>query len=380
MGLFETFDSVSHQDWLDKITTDLKGKDFDETLVWKTKEGIDIQPFYTSCPDNFTPSPLKSAADWKIRETITITSVENANKKALLALKGGANSLLFVGEIHSQNEMDVLLKDIQIDIIEVHFYTTNPKQTTSFVNLTDGSISYDFLGEKLENIEKQVDYIVASMTSKTKTITVNGKSFSDKGASVIDELAFTLAQGVEYLNLLTEKGIDAQTIANKMQFNLGIGTNYFFEIAKIRAIRILWNTILEQYKVANSAMYIHSETNRTEEGQEDKNYDILRNTTRAMSAIIGGCNSLSVCPHDNSEANQDFSNRIARNIQHILKEEAFFGKVNNPADGSYYIEELTTEIAAKSWKVFQEIESQGGFIASIKSNFISTKIHQNSIA
>ena len=379
MGLFEKFDTVSHQDWLDKIEIDLKGKDFEETLVWKTPEGIDVQPFYNNTPANLVPTPIKETDIWMIRESVFITTFEEANKKALLALKGGANSLLFIGEISTQKEMDTLLKDIQSAIIELHFYNSNPQLTSSFVNISSGSISYDVLGEhfnsKTSHLNQNIDQIAAitSSTKNIKTITVKGNYFSDKGANLIEEIAFTLAQGVEYLNLLTEKNISPKLIASKMQFHLGIGNNYFFEIAKIRAIRILWNTILKQYKVEDSIVYIHSETSISNQSVEDKNYDILRNTTRAMSAIIGGCDSLTVNPHDSTENQLDFSNRIARNIQHLLKEEAFFDKVKNPADGSYYIEQITDEIAIKSWELFQDIEAKGGFLNFLENQMNKTE-------
>lgn len=368
MGLFEKFENVSHQDWLDKITIDLKGKDFKETLVWQTEEGIDVQPFYNSTPEEFISTPIKVTNQWMIRETVYISSFEVANKKALLALKGGANSILFIGKINTPKEMDILLKDIQTEIIELHFYNSTPQLTSSLITLNKGSISYDIIGEhvksKTATLNQDIDILAEtiSINPSIKTITINGNYFGDNGANIIEQIAYTLAQGVEYLNRLTEKGIAPKQLADKMQFNLGTGNNYFFEIAKIRAIRILWNTILEHYKVDNSIMYIHSETSINNESEEDKNFDILRNTTRAMSAIIGGCDSLTVKPHDISNNKFDFSNRIARNIQHLLKEEAFFDKVNNPADGSYYIEQLTDEIATKSWKLFQEIEEKGGFI------------------
>jgi methylmalonyl-CoA mutase len=355
MGLFETFDKVSHQDWLNKIIVDLKGKDYNDTLVWKSDEGIDVQPFYNDWPQDITDS-LKTTKSWKIRESITISSFEEANQKALLALKGGADSILFIGRINTQNEMDILLKDIQTDIIEVHFYNSNPVLTASLVNLKHGSISYDNLND--------IDSLTTLISSNTsiKTITVSESNYS----STIEEIALNLAKGVEYLNLLTNKGIEAKQVVDKMQFTFGIGTNYFFEIAKIRAARILWATILEQYNITDSTMAIHSETSVVKDSKEDENYNILRNTTKAMSAIIGGCDSLTVRPHDDEETKKDFSNRIARNIHHILKEEAFFDKVSNPADGSYYIEEVTEKIASKAWKLFQEIENKGGFLAYTK--------------
>jgi methylmalonyl-CoA mutase len=347
MGLFEDFKKVSHQDWLDKITIDLKGKDFNNTLVWKSDEGISIQPFYNSTPS--TSTPLKQNNQWKIREAIVIDSIKKANQKALLALKGGANSILFTGEIKSQTEMDALLKDIQTDIIELHFFNSDPKKISQFITLENGSISTDYLAK---GNETKLDQLVelTSKSSKLKTISIK----STDSPNIIQELAFSLAQAVEYFHLLTSKGIEAKTIASKIQFTFRIGTNYFFEIAKIRAARKLWQLILEQYKVENTSMVIHSETSVEQNSDKDKNYDILRNTTKAMSAIIGGCDSLTVNPHDSTENSVDFSNRIARNIQHILKEEAFFDKVNNPADGAYYIEQLTNEIAQQSWNLFLE--------------------------
>lgn len=349
MGLFEDFKKVSHQDWIDKINIDLKGKDFQETLVWNSEEGIDIQPFYNK-KNQLTDTPLKLTNDWGIRETVIIKNIKEANQYALLALKGGANSILFVGEIKTQSEMDELLKGIQTDIIEIHFYNSKPKQTSEYITLNKGSISYD----TFNNIDALVE--ITNSASPYRTITVN----SNANESIINELAFSLSKGVEYLNLLTDKGLNAEMIANKMQFTFGISTNYFFEIAKLRAARKLWQLILEQFKVNDVAMVIHSETSIEKSSIEDVNFDILRNTTKAMSAIIGGCDSLTVRPHDNDKLN--FANRIARNVQHILKEEAFFDKVINPADGAYYIEYLTDEIANKAWGIFQEIENKGGYI------------------
>tara|TARA_B100000809_G_scaffold261472_1_gene310464 strand:+ start:1089 stop:2189 length:1101 start_codon:yes stop_codon:yes gene_type:complete len=354
MGLFEDFDKVSHQDWIDKINTDLKGKDYQETLVWNSEEGIAVQPFYNGTGE-ISNTPLKSNNDWEIRETVVLHNIEAANKNALLALKGGANSILFIGDINSQSEMDLLLKDIQSDIIELHFHNSNPKQTSSFITLNKGSISNDTLEKTTDvDIEELVD--LTNSDTRFRTITVN----SNANESIINELTQSLSKGVEYLNLLTDKGIDAQLIASKMQFTFGISTNYFFEIAKLRAARKLWQVILEQYKIQDTTMVIHSETSIEKSSVEDENFDILRNTTKAMSAIIGGCNSLTVRPHDSEKLN--FSNRIARNVQNILKEEAFFDKVINPADGSYYIEHLTEEIASKAWVSFQEMENKGGYI------------------
>ncbi len=386
MGLFEAFDKVNHQDWIDKILVDLKGKDFKETLVWNSNEGIDVQPFYNSNSIVSTFTPLKKYNSWKIRETIVIHSIKEANRKALLALKGGVNAILFIGEIKDQAEMNDLLNDIQTDIIEIHFYNSAPKFTLELITQKQGSVSYDYLGECLfsgnwnakENDLKELAEITLK-NNTIKTITVNGTNYSNVKYGLVQEIAFSLSQAVEYFNLLTDKGVDANTIASKIQLTYGVGSNYFFEIAKIRATRKLWKLILEQYKVTDLTITIHSETSSSKLSEEDKNYDIIRNTTKAMSAIIGGCDSLTVLPHDTTETSIDFSNRIAKNIQHILKEEAFFDKVNNPADGSYYIEKLTDEIANKALQLFQEVEEQGGFLACIDNGFISNQTKSETI-
>jgi methylmalonyl-CoA mutase len=379
MELFTEFNKVSYEDWRKKIEIDLKGKDYQETLVWKTNEGIDVQPIYTSSTlPSHLEIPLKKSNQWKIRESIIITTFEEANKKALLALKGGANSLLFIGDISTQEEMNTLLKDIQIDILDIHFYSSKIKQIADLITLKEGSISFDFLGEQLNNEAPiQLDGLVELIDTNNsfKTITVNGALYNTENSTIIQELAFSLSHAVEYLNLLTNKGLSASAIANNMQFTFSIGTNYFFEIAKIRAARILWKLVLEQYQVKGLSMDIHSETSSIDFSEENVASNILRNTTKAMSAVVGGCDSLTVLPHDKTTSTIDFSNRIARNVQHLLKEEAFFDKVNNPADGSYYIENLTHELTEKAWILFQDMEKQGGFLPCIVNNFISQQLN-----
>jgi len=380
MGLFKEFGNVSYQDWLDKINLDLKGKDFQRTLVWNTMEGISVQPFYNSRSlvnnSSIAKTPIKKNSDWKIRETIIIIDVREANNKALIALKGGANSILFIGKIKDQQEMDVLLNHIDKTIIDLHFYNSELTNTLSLVHPQQGSISYDYLGELFitgkwnSNKKNDLEELATLCKQNTplQTITVNGATYCNAGATIIQEVAFTLNQGVEYLNLLTDKGISANLLANKIQFTFGIGANYFFEIAKIRAVRLLWRLILTQYQVEDTySMRIHAITSSNNLTSTETHFNILRTTTGAMSAIIGGCDSLSILPYDKSV---NFSERIARNIQHILKEEAFLDKVKNPADGTYYIEQLTDEIAKRSWTLFQEVEQKGGFLSCLDTNFI----------
>lgn len=391
MGLFDDFKSVSHEDWLQKITTDLKGKNFNDTLVWDSFEGISVQPFYdkTSLNDSVAvKSTVSKKKGWLIRESIIISTPREANQKALSALKGGANALLFIGDINNGEEMEILLKDILIDIIDLNFYTSQPQKVLELLGnkIDKGSVSYDYLGEFLihgnwkKNQQNDISALIqtVNIAKQVKTISINGLNYSNAGSTIVQELAFSLAQGVEYFNLLTDQGISAERIASSIQFSFGISSNYFFEIAKLRAARILWKMILKQYHVSEDcSMFIHTETSNWNLTSLDAHVNMLRATTESMSAIIGGCNSLTVTPYNATyEETSDFSERIARNTQIVLKEEAFLDKVNNPSDGSYYIEQLTDEIAEKSWKLFQEIEQKGGFLSCIENSWIQQEIKE----
>jgi methylmalonyl-CoA mutase len=345
MDLFKEFKGVSHQEWINQIITDLKGKDYNNTLVWKSKEGIEVQPFYNADGvETYLNSPLKKNDAWFINENIELKTPKEANQKALSALAGGANSITFIGEIKNIGELKVLLQNIIVDIIQLHFYTTTPLQLFNLladftdIHKVNGSISYDYLTEGKEDLSDIAKIIDAD--SSLKTITVKSNHSED----AVQELANALCVGSDYIHQLSKQGVAVQKIAQNIQFQFSIGTNYFFEIAKLRAARILWDLFLKQQQVEEE-INIHSITNITELPKEKAHFNILKASTQAMSAIIGGCNSLTVLPYDK---NISFSDRIARNVQHVLKEESFFDKVKNPADGAYYIEHLTQELALKT--------------------------------
>ena len=400
MGLFNEFDEVSHQQWTEKIIKDLKGKDFNENLVWNSIEGIAVQPFYNneSIKDNKSKTYHfnSSNADIENRVVIAIDSISKANEKALYALSRGANSIQFENKIASQQDFDTLLTNIDITIISLHFYNATPSQTVDFLNTycknkninpnhLNGSICYDYLGELLisgdwkESQNKDLDtlYNISKESLPFKTLAINGLYFNNAGATSVQELAYTFSQAVEYLNYLTEKKLDVKTIASSFAFNFGIGSNYFFEIAKIRAAKILWNLILKAYNVDSTPIYINSTSTYSNFACFDQHNNILRTTTEAMSAIIGGSNSINLLPFDEIlDTSTNLSDRIAINITHIINEEAFLNKVKDASKGSYYIESLTDELVEKSLELFKQLEKNGGFLANIKNGFIQDSIHQ----
>jgi methylmalonyl-CoA mutase len=257
------------------------------------------------------------------------------------------------------------------------------------------SVDYDPLGElmakgKFYKSEKE-DFIIArslldfaqSNFHGLRVIPVNGIIFRNAGASIVEELGFSLAVGSEYLSKLTDSGLTVDKIAKHLQFDFGVGSNYFMEIAKLRAARLLWSKIVEAYGATGSETakaYIHSETSKWNKTIYDPYTNILRATTESMSAIMGGTNSLLVNPYDCVYRRPaEFSERIARNIQHILMEESYFNKVADPSAGSYYIENLTDMVAEKAWSIFLAVEDMGGYIKSLEKGYIQSAI-ENTVA
>jgi methylmalonyl-CoA mutase len=415
--LFEEFPEVSTKDWLEKIEADLKGADFNKKLVWHSAEGFDVMPFYRredleklkhidSLPGEF-PFVRGNHPDgnkWLVRQNIVVTDFAEANKKALDILMKGVESLGFIiadPESVSEDNFKQLLKDIHLNSIEISFLTNGKaleildilKQIVSRENHDPadlrGGIEADPLGRLMLNgtlcvtEEAGFDYL-AKLTSAAetlpslKTINLNASNFRNAGAGVVQELGFAISMAAEYLAQLTSRGVDAGYAASKIRFSFGIGSDYFIEIAKLRAARLLWSALLKGFdpgSAENVRMSIHSVTSEWNKTIFDPYVNMLRTQTEAMSAVIGGTDSLTVEPYDAAfRKPADFSERIARNQQLLLREEAYLDKVADPSAGSYYIEKLTDLIAGAAWKLFVDIESEGGFLEALRKGKIQSII------
>lgn len=385
-SLFKDFSPFTTQQWKDQIVKDLKGIEFDQ-LKWKTNNGITINPFYTSEDLKENKPPLFSEADWDICEHINVTDEKTANQRALAALRGGASGLSFY--IHKKINTAILLKDISLDHIYTQFFISNDAlhiladlqhqygklnefegKIKCFVNI-DPLCLFGFYGEWHEDQVKDLKVL-----EQLVHIPVNVSLYQEAGANTINELAAGLSHLNEYFNYLHDK----QLLKNKtLHFIFSVNGNFYNEIAKLRAFRKLVNLLKEQYAV-NFPIHIHAQTAQINKSSLDAYTNMLRTTTEAMSAVIGGCNSLSVLPfNEGFGQSSDFSSRIARNQQHILKEESYLNKVADISAGSYYIETITDEIAEKAWEQFKQIESRGGFIESIKTNYLQDLIAKDAV-
>ena len=356
--LFEEFPPVTTEEWEAVIEKDLKGADYNKKLVWRTAEGFNVRPYYraenladipwTGQNPNEFPYVRGNKAEgneWLVRQDITVKDVHEANKIAINAISRGANSIGFKLEYDKPYDtiaISTLLNGIDQKAVEINFYNNKYHlpilEMLSKIPDIKGSLNYDPLTRYLrrgtwfvtESTDMELGYIMVKADMPGfHTIGVNGHVFTNAGATIVQEMAFSLAVGAEYLDKLTEKGLTIDEIAPKMRFNLAIGQNYFMELAKLRAYRLLWANIVKAYggKEENAKMHIHATNAELGMSLYDAYVNMLRTTTGTMSAVLGGVDSFTVMPFDTPfEIPTDFADRIARNQQLILKEEAHFDK------------------------------------------------------
>ena len=403
--LFNNFNSHSNEQWQKQVINDLKGKDFDETLNFIIQENVKIKPYFdcedlNNIPLNFIQqSQIQGVVKaWNNREIIKYKSEKETNILIISLLEAGADAFLvdFSGFFEMEIEVKKLLRNIKISDTPFFFKVEN-----AALNLVKelqviapyhwkGGIDNDILGRYFRtgnyDINQWIEMgeilrIVQNFPS-FKTLIVNSHLFHNSGANVAQELAYTLACAIEIMDRISEQNIDLKEIVQKIEFSISVGTNYFVEIAKIRALKFLWTKILMQGYGLNEqnipVISIHCVTSSFYDAAITPHTNMLRVTTEAMSAIIGGCSALSVRAYDETfQESDEFSRRISRNISSILKEESYFDKVIDPSAGSYFIENLTFQIAEEAFTLLQAVENQGGIIEAFEKNYIQNEIKRN---
>lgn len=424
LNLLADFPAISTKEWKDKIIADLKGADFDKKLVWRTPEGFNVQPFYrqedlkglkttVSAPGQFPyVRGTKTNNEWAIRQNVcACKNARKANAKALEVLNKGITSLGFCLDAEKLNYhfIKVLLDGIKADAIAINFSIcpcAAPELAGILVRYY-GRSGYDFKkvvgsinvdpmkqmlikGKPLTR-EQVTEKIVATVKAAKslpnyRVVGVNSVILNNSGAYCAQELAYALAWGADYMTMLTEAGVPNYQAARAIRFNMGIGGNYFMEIAKFRAARLLWAKIVEAYKAPTfttalkeaAKMNVCAETSRFNMTVFDAYVNLLRSQTETMSAALAGVDEIVVTPFDVTfEQPTDFAERIARNQQLLLKEESHFDKVVDPAAGSYYLENLTHAIATEAWKQFLAIQEQGGMYEMIAAGKVQADMQAN---
>lgn len=403
--LFAEFPAISTQEWEAAIEKDLKGADYNKKLVWKTDENFVVRPYYrgedlqgldylSTKPGQFpyTRGNRKEDNSWKIVEHLPYCCPVEANKAARESLAKGADAVVFnvsaVKEVQDLEKMldgidtarcgiffdkavcSVQFAGILADWAAGHKAKAAELQGALFMDPVMGMLQHGkFHKDQQADLEAAFAALqkIMKLCPDFRPLCVKGHVFGNCGSTLVQELAYSLNIANEYMAYATGNGMSADEAASHLQFTLSIGSDYFMEIAKLRAARLLWATIVSQYQPKDeqcAKMQVLSLASSWNKTLFDAHINILRNTTEGMSAAIGGTDAIALNPFDEAYKESDeFSRHIARNSQIIMKEESHFDKVVDPAAGSYYLENLTNSIAEQAWLLFRETEKAGGIIA-----------------
>ncbi len=419
----QKFPAVDSKVWKEEAEKSLKGKPL-EKLLTNTYEGITLKPLYTkedtknlehinefpgftSYKRGINPTGY-SVKSWEVSQELNASSLEEANRIIKHEIERGLTMLNLVldkleSPINTLDDIRVLLDGIELEKLPlfvdagilsfpfVSLIAAYSNETQVPLKDLSGTIGMDPIGTLVKDgkltipLEKLYDLMSSTVkwsnihTPQLRTLLVNGNPYHNGGANAVQELAYTIATAVEYIQEGLDRGLSINDIANSMTFSYSVGSNMFMEISKLRAGRMLWTRIIEVYggdKVAGQ-MHIHARTSAYTKTVYDPYVNMLRSTTEAFAAVIGGVNSLHVSTFDEPTKKADnFSRRIARNTQLILQEEAHLNKVVDPAGGSWYVETLTNDLAENAWALFQQIEEQGGILNALQSGFIQDSIEK----
>lgn len=412
--LFDMFPPVTTEEWKAKINVDLKGADFDRKLVWRTNEGFNVQPFYRredlaglpgigTLPGEFPyVRGTRGNNDWIVRQAVIGKDAAEANRHALHIIDRGVESLgICLGNLAAADLRDILkgvdLKKIEVNVsccpgmaAEVAAELVKLVKEAGAENEFRGAIDYNPFRRLLRHglpfnknaaEEGRKVYEAVKEIKGIKCFAVDSYLFNNAGAYITQELGYALAWGAEWLTMMTEAGLTVDEVAARVKFNMGISSNYFMELAKFRAGRMLWAEIVKAYAPADEEsckMWVHAVTSEFNQTLYDSHVNLLRSMTETMSAALAGVNSIETLPFDRCyERPDEFSERIARNQQFLLRDESHLNKVVDPAGGSYYIETLTASIAKVAWEIFNEIEDKGGFEAMLRNGEIQGKVNES---
>ncbi len=380
--LFSDFNEVSSGAWKQKIQAELRGADYNETLLWKTNEGITVKPFYHSDEEiTYTEVPENN---WKVAQLIIVNNAKESNKEAINIIKKGVESVIF--KINTEIRINELIENINTNEIEIQFLfeTLSEKMSLELINLNLPKCFFniDIIGHLAKtgnwcfSLKEDFKFIkqLVKKYPKKNILSIDTTIYQNAGATITQQLAYAIAHLNEYFNNFKDGTLP------KVQFLTSTSGNYFFEIAKIRALKLLYKTIAEAYNLENSNCSILSFPSNRNKTIYDYNVNMLRTTTECMSAILGGANTVCNLAYDYIYHNtNEFGSRIARNQLLVLKNESAFNSVQNPVDGAYYIESITNQLAEKGLAVFKLIENGGGFLKQLKDGTIQRKIKESAL-
>lgn len=378
--LFDEFERLSPTAWKQKIQVDLKGADYNETLLWKTNEGIVVKPFYSEKDRNYAQINLPEKG-FLICQSIFVDDVSIANKLAKDAIKRGASAIHFTAAktFHYKKLLtDLIDNDIKLHF-DFHFLDTDfVSNISEYCKNVECYFQTDIIGHLaetgnwFESLKSDIDKQQRINKKVGHSICVNASLYQNAGANIVQQLAYALAHTNEYIEIFDESVVD------KIHYKFSVGSNYFFEIAKLRAFRILHASLLQYRQIREKRVHVFCQPSIRNKTIYDYNVNMLRTTTETMSAILGGSNTISNISYDSLyNKSNEFGERISRNQLLILQNEAYLKEAQNFADGAYYIESITKQLAEKALATFKQIEKGGGFLAQLKKGNIQNKISES---
>ena len=378
--LFNEFEGTSPAAWKQQIQADLKGADYNETLLWKTNEGITVKPFYTK-EDRTHQTVAVPKEDFKICQTIQIINEKSANSLAIEAIKRGATAIQFLAK--SKFKHLELLNAVPLEQINIYFKfefldAEFISGISKFMHPNTCFFQIDIIGSLAEignwftSLKEDFNHVSKISKVANNSICVSGDLYQNAGANITQQLAYSLAHANEYLNYFGAEN------AHKIHFQFAVGSNYFHEIAKLRAFRMLWEALLKEYEISNIKPHLFVLPSKRNKTIYDYNVNMLRTTSECMSAVLGGANTVSNISYDAVYAEStSFGERISRNQLLILQQESGFTDAQSIAEGSYYLEALTEQMAEKALVIFKQIEKGGGFLKQLKEGTIQRKIKES---
>ncbi len=437
---FDEFPPTPYEEWRKAVDKALKGAPFEKRLVTRTYEEIDLQPMYRqedianlphldSLP-GFTPylrgaTPLGYvASSWDVAQELPYATPAAFNEALRADLARGQNAVNLVldrptlagidadqaeaedvgkGGLSISSVADLAQALDGVDLESTPLFIQASTSALTFTALlaalvekqgkslakVRGAIGMDPLGQLARDgrLPRDLDGIYDVMAQLTtwaktnapqlRTITVQGHPYHNGGASATQELAFALATAVDYLRAMQSRGLNIDDIAPRIRFALSIGSNFFMEIARLRAARLLWAKIVQAFggNAEAQKMNLHARTSAWNQTIYDPHVNLLRATTEAFSSAVGGCDSLHISPFDELlRVPDEFSRRVARNAHIVLREESHITRTVDPAGGSWYVENLTDSIGRKTWAIFQELEKQGGMAQALAAGWPQARV------
>lgn len=374
--LLSEFPAVSTEAWERAIREDLEGAGYAETMIWHTPEGFAVKPFYRAedvaglawmdaMPGDFPyVRGIHATGGWRIREEIDAVDPEEANRAACLAVAAGSEEIAFCrAEIENLSDVGILLANLG----EIPLRFENASDAAVWLLIERMKKRHHAAGISAD-LDWSADpegsaYLIADCPYALVPFTIRAEGFHEKGATAVEEVGFSLAAGIDFVAQMQDRGLSADRVAASVIFSFAMGTDFFMQVAKLRTFRMVWAQALVNLggTPEHARARIYARTSCNGPASEDPHMNTLRGTTEAMSAIVGGAESIYVAPDAGNRDADEGGRRLARNTQLILKQEAFLASVADPVGGSYSVEVLTDRIARNAWNLMQEIEAAGGY-------------------